>query len=225
MSNPRVLTAEELANLIRLVRDGRQWSQETLATLSGLSVRTIQRVERGEKSDIDTRRALARAFGVEDIDAFNKPHSLPTLEEVKQAAEKFERENRLLDTKTVTSGRELATLYAQATMDCASPAFELDDDAAADFAAMVDYLRDYRDSADLYGETDKLEIFDELQRYIEGLDARGVSLAVTRRQTKLVGENWADKTPWPVSLIYLTAFPKGKVPAQIAMPRKVQIGG
>ncbi|WP_226462304.1 helix-turn-helix domain-containing protein [Hydrogenophaga taeniospiralis] len=77
-AQPRYLTPEELAVLVKINRDYRQWSQEQLAEISGLSARTVQRVEEGLASSTDTRRALARAFDVEDIDAFNKAYAFPT---------------------------------------------------------------------------------------------------------------------------------------------------
>ena len=40
-SQPRVLSLEEFAALIRKMREIFQWSQETLAELAGLNVRTI----------------------------------------------------------------------------------------------------------------------------------------------------------------------------------------
>lgn len=73
-TQPRLLTQEELGLAVKIQRELRQWSQEQLGEFSGLSTRTIQRVEGGKPSDLDTRRALARAFDLEEIDAFNKPY-------------------------------------------------------------------------------------------------------------------------------------------------------
>lgn len=53
---------------IKSLRLERGWSQEHLAELSGLSVRTIQRLERGEPAALETRRALAAAFGIPAAD-------------------------------------------------------------------------------------------------------------------------------------------------------------
>jgi hypothetical protein len=51
--------------------------------LARLNERTIQRVENGEPSTLDTRRALARAFGFEDLDIFEKPFPFPDAEKLK----------------------------------------------------------------------------------------------------------------------------------------------
>lgn len=221
---PRLLTEQELGGVIRSFREMRQWSQETLAALSGLSVRTIQRVEKGEPSDLDTRRALARAFDSEDLDIFNKPYSIPTPEEVKQAQEEFEREHLIIDATVASTGRELALLFAGSTMDMANPAIELDRDPAAAFAGLVDYLRDYRDCADVYTEVQKLDVFDDIQQHVDALDAADISVCYATRNTKLVGRDWPDKTPWPVKIVYLSAFKKGMVPAKMAVSRKINLG-
>ena len=118
---PRQLTHGELASIICQFRELRQWSQETLAELSGLSVRTIQRVEKGEPSDVDTRRALASAFEIEDPDLFNKPYVIPTPDEWKKLREEFEREHVTLDTVVATTGKELAHLFETSTMDMSNP--------------------------------------------------------------------------------------------------------
>jgi hypothetical protein len=47
---------------------------------------TVQRVENGEPSSVDTRRALARAFKIENIDVFNKPHAFSSSEKIKKDA-------------------------------------------------------------------------------------------------------------------------------------------
>jgi len=224
MESARLLKPDELATVIRLLRELRRWSQETLATLSGLSVRTVQRVERGEASDLDTRRALAQAFDSEDIDVFNKPHDVPTPEGLKAEKEKFDREHLTLDARVVTSGRELATLYHGSTMDTSEPAIDLKAEPAVAFAGLVDYLRDWRDCADLYTETDKLDVYEELQRYLDKLDAAGIAVCYARRETKLVSKDWIDKTPWSATLLYISAFPKDQPLKKLVVPRKMRIG-
>ena len=49
---------------IRQLREARAWSQEHLAEVSGLSTRTIQRLETSGAASVDSRQALASAFGV-----------------------------------------------------------------------------------------------------------------------------------------------------------------
>jgi transcriptional regulator with XRE-family HTH domain len=93
----RPFTPEELASFVIVFRQALGWTQETLEEISGLNVRTIQRVERAEPSSVDTRRALARAFDLEDIDVFNKPHTFKSEEQIRKEAEEFQRKNVTLD--------------------------------------------------------------------------------------------------------------------------------
>lgn len=183
-SQPRLLTASELAAVVKFFREMRQWSQEQLAELSGLSVRTIQRLERGEASGFDSRRAIARAFEFEDIDALNKPFSIPTQEELQTAKEKFEREHVTLKALPLESGRQLARLAEVHSMDLSTPGFELPREADEEFAAMIDFMREYRDCSDCYSETQKFEIYDALQQHIDTLMAAGVSLRYAERKVR-----------------------------------------
>lgn len=50
--------------LVRKLRTVKSWSQEELGQISGLSARTIQRIEAEGSSSLDSRRALASAFGL-----------------------------------------------------------------------------------------------------------------------------------------------------------------
>ena len=179
---PRLLTPNELAMLMKLFREMRQWSQEQLGEISGLSARTIQRVEDGQASSLDTRRALARAFEIEDIDAFNKPYAFPTEDEMKATKEKFDTENITLSALPLTTGKELAAMVEMATMDLSVPAFELSREADERFAELIDYYRDYRDCAECYAQRDKFAIYDALQEHIDALKDLHVSLRYATRK-------------------------------------------
>jgi len=52
------------SEFIRELRANANWSQEDLAAASGLSLRTIQRVEKDGSAALETRKALAAAFGL-----------------------------------------------------------------------------------------------------------------------------------------------------------------
>jgi len=217
------LSGEDLAGIIRAFREMRQWSQDTLSAISKLSLRTVQRVESGEPSSTDTRRALALAFELEDIDIFNKPFRTPDPEQIRAEMEKFKRENVTLEARVVSSGQELVRLYESVTMDSASGGEVLQGAAAEAFAGLIDYLREYRDCADLMSETDKLGAFGEAQQFLDSLRKEGFSVSYARRDTKLVNQNWKDKTPWPVSIAYLVASPKDSEPKLICAPRRVSL--
>lgn len=46
-------------------RQARAWSQDELAIACGLNLRTIQRVEKAGAASLQTRKALASAFGID----------------------------------------------------------------------------------------------------------------------------------------------------------------
>lgn len=210
---------------VRTFREMRRWSQEQLAEIAHLNVRTIQCVEKGEVASFDTRRALASAFDFEDIDALNKPFRIPSAEELRAAQEKFDREHVTLTALPLTTGRQLAKLAENCSMDLSEPAFELPREAAEEFAALVDYFRDYRDCADVYSETQKLEIYDDLQAHIEALQAQGISLRYAERKMQMKWDSdQPDAKPVPVTALYVMAFPLGKEPEQFATPKNGRIG-
>lgn len=222
-TQPRLLTPEELGSVVKIHRELRQWSQEQLGELSSLSTRTIQRVENGKPSDLDTRRALARAFDLEDIDAFNKPYVIPTEDELKAAKEEFYKENITLLVLPLSTGKELASLVELTSMDLSTPAFELSREADERFAELIDYFRDYRDCADWYSQRDKFAIYDELQEHIDALKALEVSLRYATRKM-VVKCATPEAKPVPVKVLYVIAFPLGKEPAEIATPRSMPVG-
>ena len=220
----RLLTPAELAVCIKLFRDMLQWSQEQLAEVSGLNVRTIQRVEQGLSASFDTRRALARAFGLNDIDALNKPFTIPTEEELQAEKEKFDREHVTLKALPLTTGKQLAKLAETCTMDMSEPAFDLTREAGEVFAALVDYFREYRDCADVYAEVQKFEVYDEMQSYIDTLKTLGVSLRYAERKMQVKWGSDPDSKPIPVNALYVVGFPLGNEPEQFATPKSAGIG-
>lgn len=219
VQQPRLLTSAELAACIKMFREMRQWSQEQLAAISGLNVRTIQRVEQGLSASLDTRRALARAFEFEDIDVLNKPFAIPSEEEAKAAKEKFDREHVTLTAMPLTTGKQLAKLAETCSMDLSEPAFELTREADETFAMLVDYLRDYRDCADVYSEMQKFDVYDEMQSHIDALKALGVSLRYATRKIQVKWGTDADAKPMPLTVLYVVGFPLGEEPEQFATPK------
>jgi transcriptional regulator with XRE-family HTH domain len=215
-SNLRLLTPAELALCIKIFREMRQWSQEQLAEISRLNVRTIQRVEQGLSASLDTRRALASAFEFDDIDALNKPFSIPSEEEMKVAKIKFDQEHVTLTAIPLTKGKQLAKLAEICQMDLSESAFELPREADETFAALVDYFRDYRDCVNAYSETQKLEVYDEIQTHIDKLNTLGVSLRYAERKMQVNWGSGLETKPMKVNMLYLVGFPLGKEPEQFA---------
>lgn len=220
---PRLLTPNELSAFVKLYRELQMWSQEQLADLSGLSARTIQRVERGEPSGVDTRRAIARAFDFTDIDALNKPFSIPSESELKEEKEKFDRENITLKALPLITGKQLAKLAETNSMDMSTAGFDMSREAEEIFATLVDYFRDYRDCAELYSEMQKFEVHDELQTHIDALKAISVSLRYATRKVQVCTNSNSDGKPWSTTIMYVVTFPLGEEPEEFATSRAESI--
>lgn len=129
-ADKRVLSKSELGLVIKHLRELRQWSQETLAQLAHTTDRTIQRIEAGSGTSVHTLRALAVAFGFQDIDAFTKPMAIPTDEQLQAACEQFEKDYVVNKAHKPESGRCLAKLAEESVGDYIEPACELSQDQA-----------------------------------------------------------------------------------------------
>lgn len=218
---PHVITPSQLALLVVLMRQGRKWSQEQLAGVSGLTARTIQRVERGEPSNIDTRRALARAFEAEDIDCFNKPYKQITAAEMQAEQDKLERETITLAVQPAT-GKGLVELAESTSADLFHAAVDLPQDAVEACAALTDYWREYREMSELYTEVGKLEVRAEFQSRLDELRRMKFSLRLAERVVHLKVAGHADAKPTRCKVGYVVVFALGKEPDEIRAPRVVE---
>lgn len=220
-TSPRMPTQEEFAFCIKFFRELRQWSQEQLADISGLNTRTIQRVEKGVKSSSETRRALARAFELEDIDAFTKPISIPDAAELKAQQEQFARDHLTLKALPVGSGKELAKLAEVTQMDLFSAAYELEREPDEEFAVLTDLFRGYRDCYDLYSEVDKFKFYDDLDNCIQTLRASDVSLCYAIRKVEF--KSAPEIEPYKADALYVVACKLGQELTEFVTPKAFRI--
>ncbi|PZP46516.1 MAG: hypothetical protein DI601_06385 [Azospirillum brasilense] len=65
---------------------------------------------------------------------------------------------------------------------------------------------------------------DTIDEMAEPLKAAGLCLAVATRGTAIVGKAWADQSPLPVAIVYLSAAPAAMPPCKIAVPKWVRRG-
>lgn len=219
---PRNLTPRELAGVVRTFRETRGWSQEQLAEISGVSARTVQRVEEGVPSSLDTRRALAVAFALEDVDAFNKPYVVPTVEEIAAEKERFDKERVTSRRARVESGKQLAALASGVNAWLFSEGVDLVGTAEEPFAALSDYCRDYAECRELYSATDGLGVHDELDTYLATLAAQGIFLVAATRSAMLRSQPSAAGVR--LDILYVVAFPKGAVPDNFTVKRQIWLG-
>ncbi|HCT39613.1 MAG TPA: XRE family transcriptional regulator [Moraxellaceae bacterium] len=213
------ISNEALAVVVKSLREIRQWSQETLAELGRITVRTVQRVEKGESSSAETRRALAGAFELEDINFFNNPFVVPTNEELVAEKARLEKEYLTIDANILRSGRELGCMAIASIADI-SDAGEASGGEEREFASLVDLMRDFRDVASDMSEIDKLGIYQSLQDYLDSIKAAGLSVCYALRKTTLTNTTWSDQ-PTPVTVLYLSVFAAGSEPSNFQVHRKL----
>ncbi|WP_208509218.1 DUF4177 domain-containing protein [Variovorax paradoxus] len=74
------------AELVKRLRSEKSWTQEELAIASGLNLRTVQRIEKEASASLQSKKALASAFGVaiKDLELVESPampkHEYKTLD-------------------------------------------------------------------------------------------------------------------------------------------------
>jgi len=219
----RMLTNKELGAVITLMRKMLQWSQETLAELSGLTTRTIQRIEKGEGGSVDSRRALGKAFGSEDIDIYNKPFAIPTPEEAERQKVAFERERVTLATVPLTTGKQVVQLAEMTQAHLFTTTEDLPPEANMALAELEDLFTEYRDVHDCYSATGKVEMYAEFQEKIDALTAIGMELCHATRRVSIKG-NDSNQNPHPFNLLYLLACRKGGMPEKMAVGREISFG-
>jgi transcriptional regulator with XRE-family HTH domain len=218
----RPLTPAELSAIIKDLRQQRGWTQDQLAAISGRQERTIQRVEAGEPSDLDTRRALAGAFDLSDIDIFNKPWPIPNAQRLKAETERIERETVAVSIVKFTSGRQVRELAESGQASAFDSIIELPSEAEHVWAEMQDYFRDYGDVDDCCSAVQKLDVNKDFQRMIDDLKAHGLAVGGGVRRVKVASLLDATITPFPVSVTYLVIGPEKAFPASVRVPRKSQ---
>ncbi|WP_329911891.1 helix-turn-helix transcriptional regulator [Serratia quinivorans] len=216
----RTLTDIEIADCVKLIRKNRNWSQEQLAAICDLSLRTIQRVEKGEPSTLDTRRALARAFEANDIDAFNKPINILSDVGIKNEQEKIENSHTSITATKLTSGRVLLEIAEDCLACCFYSSFDMNPDAEKFFASLKDYFQEYSECHDLYSNIQKIDVEKDMQSFIKSLNRSGVSLVYANTQTKLTNQ---CNEPIIMKAVYICSFPIGKEPETLLIPKEANI--
>lgn len=218
-----------LAFWTKCIRESSHWSQEALAAASGLDVRTIQRIEAGNPVSVTTRRALARGLGYDNPDVFDDPdfikgvHALfAGIQKVQddEVQKQFPDHVRVPVTKA-TSGEALARIAYEADGYLFNADDAIPPEAKEIAASIFDYLRDLGDIADEISFSEKLTYQQEVDGMFRQLAALGTACYTAFRTTKLVGDNWADKTPLPFKFGYLTVVPSEKILTEMMVPRRV----
>jgi transcriptional regulator with XRE-family HTH domain len=213
----------------KCIREASHWSQEALAASAGLDVRTIQRIEAGKSVSISTRRSLARGLGYEKHDVFEDPEFAATISGLIGELQAGRQKNLdaqfpefiRLSVARVVSGDALCQLadVSEGTLLHMDDGLSLD--AKQTTAALFDFLRDLSDISSDVSFTEKLEFGKSLNAMLKELEKLGAAAFSAIRSTKMVGVNWADKTPMPIAIGYLTIVPSERTITEIMVPRRL----
>jgi transcriptional regulator with XRE-family HTH domain len=217
---PRLPTPAELAELVKTMRDMNKWSQATLAEIARVNERTIQRVENGEPSSLDTRRALARAFGYEDLDIFEKPWPFPNVEKLKAYSAELDRTTVGIPITRISDARTLRTMVEGAESSTTEELGQLSAEAREAFASIVDYLRDYNDVRDLYSMSQRLDVDREIEALLKRIaDADAAVGAGLRHARVRFKSDTLNCEPMDWTNIYFVLAPNDALPSNVRVPK------
>lgn len=214
---------------IKCIRNASHWSQEALAASSNLDVRTIQRVEAGKPASITTRRAVARGLGYDNPDIFDSPDFIASVLKIlgdlngtsPEVMEKQFPDHMRLPAERVTSGDALGRLTDISSGLVLHMEDELSQTAKQVAASLFDYLQEMQDIRSDVSFTDKLSFNQEMGSMLTELEVNGAIAYSAVRQTKIVGDNWVDKSPLPFTAAYITVVPTGREFKEIMVPRRL----
>jgi transcriptional regulator with XRE-family HTH domain len=219
----RLPTPAEVGVAIKMMRDILGWSQETLAELCGLTVRTIQRVEASQPASIDTRRAIARGFGFEDLDFFQQPLISSSPEKLLEQKDAFDREHLVLDAEVVDGRGVIRRLLDADGYHAIGPGSTVALPPAAEdaYAAVLDFLRDCMDVANEAGRAEMLGYGDTIEELAEPLRTSGFCLLAAVREVRFTSGGGQGASPMLTTIIYVVVAPTKGAPKHIVVARKV----
>lgn len=213
---------------IRVLRMASNLSQDALAAASDLTVRTIQRVEAGARASLTTRRAIARGLGYDNPNIFDDPQFVNTVTSVFAAiaddrtkkVEARHPDHFKLEVASIGSGTALAALIDGSEAWC----FHCDDsaepEAQKEAASFFDALQDYGDIWRELSHSDRFAAQRNFDELIQALVGHGVRVYGGKRERKFVGDHWADKTPLPIMIAYVSVLPADQEISHILIPKK-----
>ena len=228
----QLMPAGVLAWWTKMLRASSDLSQEALAANAGLTTRTIQRIEAGRSSNVQTRRALARGLGYDNQDIFEDPEAIQRFSTLwsdidsltKDALEAQFPDRVKLAATRITSGAQLGRLAENIDVSCFHYDEALGPDAKAAAAAIFDYLRDYGDVDELYSETGKLTVYEELDGLLRTLESTGVAAhSALRRAVFRDDATNLDAKPLSVTVGYLIVDTADKEIQEIWPEKQVRV--
>lgn len=217
-----------LGSWVKILRLAQKWSQDALAEASGLTVRTVQRVEAGERTSRTTRRGLARGLGYDIADVLDDPECTAGIVKfyetinADQAAtvEANHPDHLKLTVKPLETGGALAGVIAA----CSSWMFHCDEEAPADAqlvaTGLFNLVPDYGDIWEDLSFSGRVQFQANLAAPLDALKALGMRAYQTTRATQIVGKNWVDPTPLPMTIGCVAIIPADRDLSHTLVPKR-----
>ena len=172
---------------------------------------------------------MARGLGYENPNVFEDPESVASLMGIIRSIQELTQDEFRrhhpdhipVTASRVISGETLAHLAGAANATLLNCDEQVSDEAKRQAAGIFDFLRDLTDGYDDLSFGDRLNCAQELNAMLHDLEQLGVWIYTALRRTKMVGENWADKTPMSVTIGYLNVVPHGRSIKQLMIPRRL----
>jgi hypothetical protein len=188
--------------------------------LAGVTERTIQRIETGAPSSLDTRRAIAGAFGFDDIDFFEKTLRFPDPDKFRAYKEEIEKTTVEMSLTRIEHGRALREMISGIQSSVIDQIGEPSESARRAFAEMVDYLRDYNDVRDEYSETQRLSVDADIDASLRTISDEHAAVGACLRSAKLRFEtDQPDRAPMEWKNVYLVLAPTSALPSVVRVPK------
>ena len=130
----------------------------------------------------DTRRALARGFGYDDLDVFNKPWPILNPEKLKAHADELERTTDVLPLTRVQRASSARKAVEGTESSVSEVLGEVPHEAREAFANLVDNLRDYNDVRECYSEHAKLGFDETLQGFVDTIVEQKAAVSIGVRK-------------------------------------------
>jgi hypothetical protein len=121
----------------------------------------------------------------------------------------------------IKSGDALARIAYEAKAYLFHTDETISEEAKEVAASIFDFLRDLGDIADDRSFADKLDYQRSLGELLKQLERAGAACYSAFRATKMVGVNWVDKTPLPITIGYLSVVPAEHILTVMMVPRRL----
>lgn len=184
-------------DLLKKLRKEKAWPQDQLSEISGLSLRTIQRIEKSGNASLESKKAIASAFGIKtnELDE-NENNSAITDEEAENFYFRVENGTKLTEV--------IGGAYAY-RMNHDNPKTE---EEAELLAWSVQTIQDWGEIWSDIEAGDRVKASFDLTQLITELEEKGFWVFGLRTNEEYLGIS-GDK--WPVANVFIMRFDNPKI--------------